>query len=61
MTLGEGHKSWHDVKGLATKYLRAKFHDCIGRSVCQNVNVEFFKIFPSAPGAVTLSEGHTDR
>ena len=38
VTLGEGHKHCHDLKGLVTKYLCDKFHDCNGHSICENVN-----------------------
>ena len=59
VTLGEGHSNWHGLKGLVTKYLCAKFHDCTVHSVWENVHVWVFQDFPSAPVTVTLGEGHS--
>ena len=39
VTSGEGHPNWYAVKGLATKYHCAKFHDCKGYGVWANIYV----------------------
>ena len=39
MTLGEGHSKWCSLKGLATMHHCAKFQDCRGHSVWENVYV----------------------
>ena len=39
VTLGEGHLKWYVLKGLATKYHYAKFHDSSGKNVRENVYI----------------------
>ena len=58
LTLDEGHSNWYGLKCLTPKYHCAKFHDCSGHSVWENVNVLVFQDFPSATVAMTLDEGH---
>ena len=60
MTLDEGHSNWHGLKGLATKYNSAKFHDCCTQTAWENVHIWVFLDFPSTPGTMTLDEGHSN-
>ena len=59
VNLDEGHLDRYGLKGLVTKYLCAKFHDCGDHSVWESVDFEFFVILHNLIWAVTLGEGHS--